>query len=219
MRKLVRGQLSRADSASKDGNFGHLEGTSFGVSLRHDLQNLHRTISGLNPEDLTNAANLLASARRVFVVAGFSTYPVALYTFLILERLRSNVEIINADSGLPVGKLGDMGKQDCLVAFTFPRYSVATHRIAQWAKENQTKLVAITDTPISATGQLADIVLLAHASGSGMQNSLTAPVSLANALLNGVAAECGTAGLERYNRHDRILNRWDAFLLKLDESK
>jgi DNA-binding MurR/RpiR family transcriptional regulator len=112
-----------------------------------------------------------------------------------------------------------MSRQDCLLAFTFPRYSVATQRLAQWAKENHANVIAVTDTPISAVGQLADIVLVALAAGSGMQNSLVAPIAVANALLNGVAAERGTAGLERYSRHDKLLNRWDAFLLKLDESK
>jgi DNA-binding MurR/RpiR family transcriptional regulator len=219
MRKLVRGQLSRADTAATDGGFGHLKGTSFGASLQHDMQNLHRTISGLSVDDLSQAVKTLVKARRVYIAAGFSTYPAAYYTSLILDRLRSDVVLISADAGLPGARLEDLDKQDCLLAFTFPRYSVATQRLAQWAKENQAKVIAVTDTPISAVGQLADIVLVALAAGSGMQNSLVAPIAVANALLNGVAAERGTAGLERYSRHDKLLNRWDAFLLKLDETK
>jgi hypothetical protein len=49
-----------------------------------------------------------------------------------------------------------------------------------------------------------------------MQNSMVAPMAIANALLNGMAALRGTSALERYNRHDRLMNRWDAFLLKPD---
>jgi hypothetical protein len=48
-----------------------------------------------------------------------------------------------------------------------------------------------------------------------MQNSMVAPMAVANALLNGVAASKGTSALERYSRHDRMMNRWDSFLLKL----
>lgn len=219
MRKLVRGQLSRADTAATDGGMGHLMGTSFGASLQHDVQNLHRTISGISAQDLVQAVNLLVKARRIYVAAGFSTYPAAYYTSLILDRLRSDVILISADTGQPGSRIEDMNHQDCLLAFTFPRYSVATQRLAQWAKENKTNIIAVTDTPISAVGQLADVVLVALAAGSGMHNSLVAPVAIANALLNGVAAERGTAGLARYGRHDEVLNRWDAFLLKLDETK
>ena len=81
---------------------------------------------------------------------------------------------------------------------------------------NKAKVVAVTDSPISAVGQVADVVLLAASAGMGMQNSLVAPMAVANALLNGVAAVKGTSALERYSRHDRLMNRWDSFLLKLD---
>jgi hypothetical protein len=43
-------------------------------------------------------------------------------------------------------------------------------------------------------------------------------MAVANALLNGVLAARGTAALERYSQHDQLMNRWDAFLLKLDET-
>src|SRR6266498_582062 len=71
--------------------------------------------------------------------------------------------------------------------------------------------------PISAVGQIADVVLLAASAGVGLQNSLVAPLAVANALLNGVAAAKGTSALERYGRHDHLMKRWDAFLLKLGE--
>src|SRR5580693_8539150 len=49
MRQVVRGQLSRADEQVEAGASGaHLQGTSFGASLAHDLRNLQRTIMGLS---------------------------------------------------------------------------------------------------------------------------------------------------------------------------
>src|SRR5712692_9449938 len=45
MRELVRGQLSRTGDPTNEGQVaGHLGGTSFGASLSHDWQNLHRAI-------------------------------------------------------------------------------------------------------------------------------------------------------------------------------
>ncbi len=43
----------------------------------------------------------------------------------------------------------------------------------------------MTDSPISGLRQIGDIVLLADCTGIGTQNSLVAPMALANALLNG----------------------------------
>src|SRR5712671_7329433 len=70
MRELVRGQLSRTGDPINESQVAvHLEGTSFGASLSHDWQNLHRTISGLDAAAVGRAVNILARARRAYVVA------------------------------------------------------------------------------------------------------------------------------------------------------
>src|ERR1700733_5581004 len=101
MRQVVRGQLSRADEQVQ-GTPGatHLEGTSFGASLAHDLQNLHRTILGLGLNDLTAAVNRIVAARRVYVMAGYSAFSLAHYFGLVLGRLRADAFIVAADEGI-----------------------------------------------------------------------------------------------------------------------
>ncbi len=217
MRELVRGQLSRTgDPINESQVAGHLGGTSFGASLSHDWQNLHRTIANLDAGAFDQAVNLLARSRRVYVVAGFTTFPVAHYFALVLDRLRTDISLLASNDAFATPRLVEMKPEDCVLAITFPRYARGTHRVAMWAKENKAKVIAVTDSPISALGQIADVVLLAASGGTGMQNSMVAPMAIANALLNGVAAVKGTTALERYSRHDRLMNCWDAFLLKLD---
>ena len=213
MRELLRGQLARTgDPISESHVASHLEGTSFGASLSRDWQNLHHTIAGLDAAVFARAVNILSRARRVYVVAGFSTFPIANYFAIILDRLCSDISLLASNDAFATPRLVEMKAEDCLVAFTFPRYASATHRMVVWAKENKAKVVAVTDSPISAVGQIADVVLLAASAGLGMQNSLVAPLAVANALLNGVAAAKGTSALERYGRHDQLMKRWDAFL-------
>jgi DNA-binding MurR/RpiR family transcriptional regulator len=215
MRQLVRGQLSRTGDPIGEGQVAnHLEGTTFGASLSSDWQNLHRTIAGLNADTLARAISILVRAHRVYVAAGFSTFPVAHYFALVLDRLRSDISLLASNDAFATSRFVEIASEDCVLAFTFPRYAAATHRIVMWAKEHKAKVIAVTDTPISAVGQVADIVLIAGSAGPGLQNSLVAPMAVANALLNGVAAAKGTTAHERYNRHDRLMHRWDAFILK-----
>jgi len=216
MRQLVRGQLSRTgDPVNASDAASHLEGTSFGASLSCDWQNLHRTITGLSADALGRAVNILVGARRAYVVAGFSTFPVAHYFALLLDRMRSDISLLASHDAFATPRLVEMTPEDCVLAFTFPRYASATRRIVAWARENEAKIIAVTDSPISGVGQVADVVLLAGSSGMGTQNSLVAPMAVANALLNGMAAAKGSSALERYNRHDELMSRWDAFMLKL----
>jgi DNA-binding MurR/RpiR family transcriptional regulator len=219
MRQVVRGQLSRADEQVEAGASGaHLQGTSFGTSLAHDLRNLQRTIMGLTADDLNRAVDQLVSARRVYVIAGYSAFSVAHYFGLVLSRLRTDTFTVTADEGVSKVRIAEIASADCLLAFTFPRYAVHTQKVALWARERGASIIAITDTPISAVGQIADTVLVAAPSGSGMQNSMVAPMAVANALLNGVAAATGTSALERYGRSDSLLDKWDTFQLKLDQT-
>ena len=219
MQELVRGQLSRTGEPIDESHAaGHLEGTSFGASLSHDWQNLHHTVASLDVAALHRAVDALARARWIYVVAGFSTFSVAHYFAQVLDRLRSNISLLGSNDALMPARLVDIKPEDCLLAFTFPPYAKATYHVAMWAKENKAKVIAVTDSPIAALGQIGDIVLLADCTGIGTQNSMVAPMALANALLNGVAAAKGTSALKRYSRHDGLMHRWDAFLLKSDNS-
>jgi DNA-binding MurR/RpiR family transcriptional regulator len=219
MQELVRGQLSRTGEPSNERHAaGHLEGTSFGSSLSHDRQNLHRTIASLDAATLDHAVDALARARWIYVVGGYSTFSVAHYFALTLDRLRSNISLLGSNDAFMPGRLVDIKPEDCLLAFTFPPYAKATYHVAMWAKENNAKVIAVTDSPISALGQIGDIVLVADCTGIGTQNSMVAPMALANALLNGVATAKGTSARKRYRRHDSLMDWWDAFLLKSGNS-
>ena len=143
MREVVRGQLSRTgDPINESQAAGHLEGTSFGASLSHDWQNLHHTISGLDAEAFNRAISLLTRSRRVYVVAGFTTFPVAHYFALVLDRLRSDVSLLASNDAFATPRLVEIKPEDCVLAVTFPRYARGTHRVAMWAKENKAKVIA-----------------------------------------------------------------------------
>ncbi len=218
-RQLVRGQLSAAtEIVNEKSVLSHLDGTIFGASLGQDLQNIHRAIAALNAKDLARATEMIAKARRVFVTGSYTSYAVAYFLALALDRIHGNTTLCG-DSGMLPSQSLDMESGDCLVAFTSAPYAVATQRVARLAREGGAKIIAVTDTPISAVGQMADLILAAPSSGSGMQNSLVAPLAIANALLNGVAGANSPATLSRYGRLTKLMNRWDAFLLKGEEEE
>jgi DNA-binding MurR/RpiR family transcriptional regulator len=219
-RQLVRGQLSAASEIVNENSvLVHLEGTAFGTSLGQDLQNLRRTISAIKAEDLQRASDMIAAARQVYVVGAFNAYSVAFFLGLALDRIRGNTTVWSGDMTLQASQSLDLGPQDCLIAFTSAPYAVSTQRAAQVAKEARAGVIAVTDTPISAVGQIADVILAAASTGAGLQNSFVAAMAVANALLNGVAATNSAHTLERYGRLAKVLGRQDAFLLKADDAE
>jgi DNA-binding MurR/RpiR family transcriptional regulator len=219
-RQLVRGQLSAASEIVNENSvLAHLEGTAFGTSLGQDLQNLRRTIAAIKVDDLQRASDMIAAARKVFVVGSFNAYSVAFFLGLALDRIRGNTTVWSGDMTLQASQLLELGPDDCLIAFTSAPYAVSTQRVALLAKEAKAKVIAVTDTPISAVGQIADVILAAASTGAGLQNSFLAAMAVANALLNGVAAADSALTLERYGRLAKVLGRLDAFLLKTDDAE
>jgi DNA-binding MurR/RpiR family transcriptional regulator len=191
MRDVVRGRLSHAEEEGVVAS--HLEGTSFGASLSQDRRNLQHTISGLDPCSLDRAVNLLCQARNIYVVAGFATFPVAQYCALALDRLRPNTSLFashDASATIPITKVLS---KDCVLAFAFPPDANATLRIVRQAKDSEAKVIAVTESRLSAVGLLSDAVLVAASAGTSLHNSMVAPMAVANALLNGISGVIGVS--------------------------
>jgi DNA-binding MurR/RpiR family transcriptional regulator len=77
--------------------------------------------------------------------------------------------------------------------------------------------VAITDTPLAPIAQSSDVTLSTNVSGIGLQNSLVAPMAVANALLNAIVVQT-PAARERYSKVFSVMNDWRAFLLRGDDA-
>src|SRR5947207_3285610 len=78
---------------------------SSGASLSHDWQNLHHTISNVDSEGFARAVNILVRARRVYIVAGFTTFPVAHYFALVADRLRSEISLLASNDAFATPRL------------------------------------------------------------------------------------------------------------------
>ncbi len=214
VRRTVRAQMRAHSGSDTDESAlaSHLADSGHAVSLLHDLDNFRQTIAGLQAEDLDAAVDMLADARRVYVVGGFASGSLAAYTSLALDRIRGSVHLVGTDIGRNVPALLDVGPEDALLAFGFAPYSWNSIRVIDIARAAGTRAVGITDTPVSPVGQRVEIVLTARVSGVGAQNSLVAPLGVANALLNGVMASVPSA-VDRYAHITEMMDDWQLFVL------
>jgi DNA-binding MurR/RpiR family transcriptional regulator len=217
VRTVVRSQMRANVGAGGDPAelTGHLGESIFAESLAHDVENLRKTVLNLNVEDLERGVAALVEARRVYVIGGLTSYSVAFYAALALDRIRGEAVLLTGDER-SASSLLSMTEADTLLAFTFPPYASSTVRVAAWAKAHGATVVAVTDTPISPVGQRVDVVLPAVASGVSSQNSLIGSMAVANALLNGVIVRSPDA-VDRYRRILNLMNDWDLYVLKGDD--
>jgi DNA-binding MurR/RpiR family transcriptional regulator len=215
VRELVLANL-RTNAADGDAT-EHLGDGVFGKSLRHDLELLSRTAERIEQADLERAVDLLVAAERVRIVGGVTAYSVAYYAAVTLERIRDRVALLNGNP-FPTGPLLEMESGDVLLAFSFPPYAKATLGAIDAAKRRGARVIAVSDSPISPLRNRVDVLLPVAVSGIGTQNSLVAAMSIAGALVNGVAS-LSPGALERYSETIKLLDEWDVYLLETERNR
>jgi DNA-binding MurR/RpiR family transcriptional regulator len=186
----------------------------FGQSIRHDIELLHRTADRLEEAELQRAVDMLVAAERVRIIGGVTAFSVAYYAGITLERVRPRVAVLDGGP-VPAGPLLEMEEGDVLLAFSFPPYARGTLGVIDAARKRGASVIGVSDSPISPLRNRVDVLLPVAVSGIGTQNSLVGAMSVAGALVNGVAAQAPGA-LERYSATVELLEEWGTYLLQAD---
>ena len=214
IREIVRSQMrpSPSEDVVQGHEAEHLGNGTIARSLNHDIENLQRTVSRLSLDDFERAVDQLVEARWIYVAGGFASDSLAQYVVLALGRMRGHTSVLNSGLFTPAG-LMDISDADALLAFSFPPYASRTLEIVRTVKNAGASVIAVTDTLVAPIAQISDVVLVVNVSGIGPQNSLGAPLAVANAILN-VMFERIPEAPERYDRLFGMMNEGNSFLLR-----
>ena len=101
-----------------------------------------------------------------------------------------------------------IGKDDILVAFSFPRYSTKIVSAVEFAKDNGAKVIAFTDSKISPLAEHATYLLTAQSDMASYMDSLIAPLSIINAIVVEITARREKQIRERFDRLEQV---WDEY--------
>jgi DNA-binding MurR/RpiR family transcriptional regulator len=175
-------------------------------------------ILSLDLKALEQAVEILDHAQRIFVSGDITSYSVAHFAALAINRARGNVYLVRAD-GEGASRLIEIGPDDAVLAFTFPPYSRNVLRVVEWARERGAATIGVTDHAVSPVGRIVSLVLPAVASGLGPQNTLVPAVAIANALINALALRGDDRAMGRYKAVNHLLGKWDLYLLGSDDDE
>ena len=183
-----------------------------GRTLQAELANVTRTVEAVDPAAFARAVELLADARRpVRVLAGDAQAGIGAMLADGLAMLRDGVAAV---SGSPVavvrqlapppaapaggGRDGDDGP--VVVAIDLRRYERWVVEAVQRAVAGGAALVAVTDSPLSPLAAPATVAFTVAAEGAGPFDSHVGTLTLANALVTGVAGRLRHSATARLDR-------------------
>ena len=190
MQELVLGKLTsvqRAQLAS-----GIPQEDVFKRVLTTDINSIRATMEMVDEGQFDRAVTALLEARRVYVLGLRSAMPLAEFLSYYLDYICGNVVNLSGRQEDLQEAMVRMDQHYVLFCISFPRYSTRTAEAIRFAREKGTFIIALTDKMDSPIGQLGHVVLLAKSDMASFADSLTAPLSVINALIAAAGVRGGT---------------------------
>ena len=157
--------------------------------LQADADKLRQTAEILDRNEFRAAVQAILNGKRIFVLGSRSVAPLASFLGYYLQFMFSNVHLVTVSGCSEMfEKVIDIDASDVVVAFSFPRYSAATAKGAQYCRSVGAKVIGITDSRLSPLGVNSDYVLQAKSDMVSLVDSIVAPLSVVNALLVALAS-------------------------------
>ena len=130
----------------------------------------------------------LLHAKRIYILGVRSASAISHFLAFHFQLIFDNVHEISSNTISEVfEQVFRIGRDDVLLAVSFPRYSSRTIRAMQYAKDRGATVITITDGTASPAAAVSDIPLFAKSDMVSFVDSLVAPMSLANALIVAVS--------------------------------
>lgn len=180
--------------------------------IQSDIEKLRQTGEQVNRSDFQAAVASILNARRVYVMGVRSTSPLANFLGYYLSQMLEDVRIVTASGTSAVfEQIIGVGEKDAVIAFSFPRYSTSTAQGAQYCLSKGAKVIGITDSVDSPLGRNCESVLLAKSDMISLVDSLTAPLSLCNALIVAIAARKEETLQEKFFELERLWEKYNVY--------
>lgn len=177
--------------------------------LQSDADKLRQTAETINRDDFSAVVNAILHAKHIYLLGVRSAAALANFAGYYLNYMFSNVKVITTSGGGEMfEQLVNVEKGDVVLAFSFPRYSTATIKGAQYCRSVGATVVSVTNSYSSPLAQCGDYVLVAKSDMVSFADSLVAPLSLVNALL--VALSVGREEVLEKN-FDTLERVWEEY--------
>lgn len=174
-------------------------------ALEISTHNLRATLELLSDRDLKEAVHLLADVRRrVMILGGRVSAPLARYLAGQLHLLRPGIGLVDSERSAPAQQLIDMRKTDVLVVFDYRRYQPDTIDSARVAAARGCDVILFTDPWLSPASAFARQVLVTSVETVGPFDSLVGAMAVVEAVIAAVLRQLGPRAEARMQSLERL---------------
>jgi DNA-binding MurR/RpiR family transcriptional regulator len=183
------------------------KGDLLSAVLQADAEKVRKTAETISSSAFQNAVDAMLQARRIYLIGVRSASTLANFMGYYLNYMFDSVHTVTASgTGEMFEKLVNVGKNDVVIAFSFPRYSSVTVKGAEYCRSVGATVIGLTNSSLSPLADSCDHLLLAKSDMVSVVDSLVAPLSVVNALIVALAAQREDALAQTFNTLEKV---WD----------
>lgn len=168
---------------------------------------LQETMEYNGMEKIEQAAALLYSSKRRYVIGMRGCRSMAMHLTMLLQNLLGNVTEATAGDVTAFELLQDACPEDAAVLFSFSRYGAVDTLLQAMLIDKKVPVIVITDHAVSPVAAKADILLIAEAKGLSFFNSISSGVFLIELLVTLISRKVGIDAKRRFLQLDQYIGQ------------
>jgi DNA-binding MurR/RpiR family transcriptional regulator len=167
--------------------------------------NLKATVGVLSHRDVNEAVEIIGDMRRrVMVLGGRVSAPLARYLAAQLHLLRPGIGLVDSERSAPAQQLIDMRKNDVLIVFDYRRYQSDTIESARVASAQGCNVILFTDPWLSPASAFARQVIVTSVDMVGPFDSLVGAMAVVEGVVAAVLSRLGPRAQSRMQSLERL---------------
>ena len=210
LQEMIRSKLTSIQRIQVSND--QMQGDLLTSVMQRDMDSLRTAIEQVDRGQFEQMVDKLLKAQHIYLLGMRSSSFLTGYLNFYFRLIFKNVTLVqNAVAGETFEQLVQVQPGDVLLAISFPRYSKMTVNAVQYAREKGADVVAITDST------LASAALLVRSDMISFVDSITAPLSLLNALIVTVGQRKNEEVPETFSELERVWSQYSVFGKTEDE--
>lgn len=174
-------------------------------------KNISSAIKNNTKESFDRASNIIINSRKKFIIASRANSGVGAYSYLLLKHMLPDVYSTNNSIANVIDHLSDISREDCVLVFSFPRYSKLDKMAVQMAEDAGAKIVVITDKRSALLAQFAHVVFTVDVDSSAFFNSYVGVQFVMETLCANISKKIGTSNEEKLKNIDKYINEMQVY--------
>ena len=180
--------------------------------LQADADKIRQTSESICRDHFKSSVDAILHARRIYILGVRSSAALASFAGYYMNYMFDQVQVITTSgAGEMFENLANVTADDVVLAFSFPRYSAAVAKAAQYCRNQGATVIAITNSNLSPLGQNSDYVLAAKSDMVSLVDSLVAPLSVVNALLVALASAREQQMQKTFEKLERVWEEYNIY--------